>query len=118
MSKPVRVLEIPEAEQTPLVRGLVGLIEEQAEQLRQQEELIGQLKDEIAVLKGEKKRPRFKPRGMEEKAGKDEDERGAGDKKRAGSEKRAKTALLEIHEEKTIAPEAIPAGSRFKGYQD
>ena len=50
MSKPVRVPEIPEAEQTPLVRGLVGIIEEQAEQLRQQEELIGQLKDEIAVL--------------------------------------------------------------------
>ena len=50
MLKPVRVLEIPEAEQTPLVRGLVGIIEEQAEQLRQQEELIGQLKDEIAVL--------------------------------------------------------------------
>jgi hypothetical protein len=41
-------------------RGLVGIIEEQVEQLRQQEELIGQLKDEIAVLKGEKRRPRFK----------------------------------------------------------
>jgi hypothetical protein len=34
MLKPVRVLEIPEAEQTLLVRGLVGIIEEQAEQLR------------------------------------------------------------------------------------
>jgi hypothetical protein len=43
MLKPVRVPEIPEAEQTPLVRGLMGIIEEQAEQLRQQEELIGQL---------------------------------------------------------------------------
>ena len=37
-------------------------------------ELIGQLKDEIAVLKGEKKRPRFKASGMEEKAGQDEEE--------------------------------------------
>src|SRR2546430_6261813 len=118
MLKPVRVLEIPEAEQTPLVRGLVGIIEEQAEQLRQQEELSGQLKDEIAVLKGEKKRPRFKASGMEEKAGQDEKESEAGDKKRAGSEKRSKTELVEIHEERVIAPEAIPAGSRFKGYED
>jgi hypothetical protein len=43
MLKPIRVPEIPEAEQNPKVRGLVGIIEEQAEQLRQQEELIGQL---------------------------------------------------------------------------
>src|SRR5919106_1476362 len=118
MLKPVRVPEIPEAEQTPLVRGLVGLIEEQAEQLRQQEELIGPLKDEIAVLKGEKKRPRFKASGMEEKAGQEEKESEAGAKKRAGSEKRSKTELVEIHEERVIAPEAIPAGSRFKGYED
>src|ERR671915_2140320 len=71
MSKPVRVPEIPEAEQTPLVRGLMGIIEEQAEQLRRQEELIGQLRDEVGVLKGEKQRPRFKASGMEEKAGQD-----------------------------------------------
>ena len=68
-------------------------------------ELIGQLKDEIAVLKGEKKRPRFKASGMEEKAGQEEKESEAGDKKRAGSEKRSKTQLLEIHEERVIAPE-------------
>src|ERR687891_196964 len=80
MLKPVRVPEIPEAEQTPLVRGLVGIIEEQA--------------------------------GQEEK------ESEAGAKKRAGSEKRSKTELLEVHEERVIAPEAIPAGSRFKGYED
>ncbi|MGH8605844.1 MAG: IS66 family transposase, partial [Gammaproteobacteria bacterium] len=93
MLEPIRVPEIPEAEQTPLVRGLVGIIEEQAKQLRQQEELIGQLKDEIAVLKGERKRPRFKASGMEEKAGQDEKESEAGEKKRAGSEKRLKTQL-------------------------
>jgi hypothetical protein len=113
MLKPIRVPAIPEAEQTPLVRGLVGIIEERAGQLRQQEEWIGQLKDEIAVLKGEKKRPRFKASGREEKAGQEESEAGA--KRRAGSEKRSKTELLENHEERVIAPEAIPAGSRLKG---
>lgn len=118
MLKPVRVPEIPEAEQTPLVGGLVGIIEEQAEQLRQQEELIGRLKDEITVLKGEKKRPRFKASGMEKEAGQEEKESEAGAKKRAGSEKRSKTELVEIHEERVIAPEAVPAGWRFKGYED
>jgi hypothetical protein len=108
MLKPVRVPEIPEAEQPPLVRGLVGIIEEQAEHLRQQEELSGHLKDEIAVLKGEKKRPRFKASGMEEKAGQDKENSEAGAKKRAGSEKRSKIELLEIHEERVIAPEAVP----------
>ena len=43
MLKPIRVSKVPEAEQSPLVRGLVGIIEKQAEQLRQQEELIRQL---------------------------------------------------------------------------
>jgi hypothetical protein len=118
MSKPPRVPEIAEDEQTPLVRGLLGIIEESVEKVRSQEELIGQLKDEIAVLKGEKTRPRFKPSGMEEKAGKEEEQSEAGDKRRPGSEKRSKTKLLEIHEEKPIAPAAIPAGSRFKGYED
>src|SRR5439155_26343559 len=108
MLKPVRVLEIPEAEQTPLVRGLVGIIEEQAEQLRQQEELIGQLKHEIAVLKGAKNRPRVKASGTEEKGREDDKESEVGEKKRAGSEKRSKTELREIHGGRVIAPEATP----------
>ena len=78
MLKPVRVLEIPEAEQTPLVRGLVGIIEEQAEQLRQQEELIGQLRDEIAVLKGEKTPAIQSQRDGGESGPRREGERGGG----------------------------------------
>lgn len=70
------------------------------------------------MLKGEKKRPRFKPSGMEEKAGQEEEKSEPVDKRRPGSEKRSKTRMLEIHEEKKIAPEGIPLGSRFKGYQD
>jgi hypothetical protein len=88
-----------------------------AEKIRQQEELIGQLKGEITVLKGEKQRLKFKPSGMEEKAGQEEAESESAEKKRLGSEKRYKIEGLEIHEERTIAPEAIPEGSRFKGYQ-
>ncbi len=81
------------------------MIEALVQEVQRQEEQIGQLKDEIAVLKGEKKRPRFKPSKLDEKAG-EEDPKGDDSKptKRPGSEKRAKTAELNIHEERTIAP--------------
>ena len=56
---------------------------------------------------------------LDEKAGA-EDPKGDDSKatKRPGAEKHAKTAELIIHEARTMAPETIPAGSRFKGYQD
>ena len=63
MFKPIPIPTISEAERTPLVQNLAGIIEDLTERVRQQEEQIGQLKDEIAVLKGQKKRPRFNPVG-------------------------------------------------------
>jgi len=117
MTKRFQLPPIPESERTPLIQALLAIIEALAQEVQRQEEQIGQLKDEIAVLKGE--RPRFKPSQLDEKAGEDnlkgDDSKPA---KRPGSEKRAKTAELPIHEERPVAPERIPAGSRFKGYQD
>ena len=120
MAKEIKLPDIPEAEQTPLVKGLLGIIEQLAERVRCQEEEIGRLKDEIAVLKGEKKRPRFKPSKLDQEAGKDtRGKEKAGKGKRPGSRKKPKTAQLKIHEEKVIPPrESIPDGSRFKGYRD
>jgi FtsZ-binding cell division protein ZapB len=117
MSKQVQLPDIPEAAQTPLVKELLGIIAQLAEKVRQHEETITQLQDEIAVLKGEKKRPQFKPSQLDKKTGQDEEASGEG--KRPGSAKRSKTAVLEIHEERVIPPtEPVPAGSRFKGYHD
>src|SRR6266702_846690 len=96
---------IPEAERTPLVTMLLGLIEALAER----------------VLKGEKKRPRFKPSKMDEETDKGQsDAEGAEeDPRRPGSDKRSKTAELVIHDEQVIQPSRrIPKGSRFKGYRD
>ena len=96
--------------------------------LREREECIQQLEDEIARLKGEKGKPKIKPSRLEAKekalteqpnsqdnpSSEDKEE-----KKRPGSEKRRKTAQLTIHETKVIPPaEEIPPGSEFKGYQD
>ncbi len=81
------------------------------------EEEVGQLKDEIAVLKGERKRPTFKSSRMDEQAGEGQ-ENPKEEGRRPGSQKRSKTEHLQIHEERIIVPEVVPMGSRFKGYQD
>ena len=60
MGKEIKLPDIPEEQQTPVVKVLLGIIDELAERVPRQEEEIGLLKDEIAVLKGEKKRPTFK----------------------------------------------------------
>src|SRR6266481_1645691 len=112
---------IPEAERTPLVTLLLGLIEDLAERVQKQDEEIAQLKDEVRVLKGQKKRPQFKPSQMDEQTDKDQSEGKAAeeDPRRPGSDKRSKKAELVIHDEKIIKPKArIPRGSRFKGYRD
>ena len=126
MRIPNQLPDIPEAERTPLVEYLLGLVEALAEANQRQAERIQQLHDEIAILKGEKARPKFKPSGMVEGADPDADGgKDAGDEsdeekpRRPGSSKRAKTQALEIHEKCLIAPqEPVPEGSRFKGYRD
>jgi hypothetical protein len=112
---------IPEAERTPLVTLLLGLIEDLAERVQKQDEEIALLKDEVRVLKGQKKRPQFKPSKMDERT---DPQQSAGeaaeeDPRRPGSDKRSKKAELVIHDEKIIRPQRrIPKGSRFKGYRD
>jgi hypothetical protein len=121
MPKPIELPDIPDAERTPLVDALVGLIETLAETIQRQAETIQQLRDEIAVLKGEKGKPTFRPSGMEDQSDPDKKKPGAGEStgKRAGSSKRSKTPDVPIHEECVIPPTgAPPSGSRFKGYRD
>ena len=72
MTKRFKLPPIPDSERTPLVRGFLDIIEALAQEVQRQEERIGQLEDEIAILKGEKKRPRFRPSQLDEKAGKED----------------------------------------------
>jgi hypothetical protein len=115
MSKPtIKLPEIPEAEQTPLVQALLRLIVEQQER-------IEELEAEVKRLKEPKGKPKLKPSLMDaetDKAGE-----GGTEKKPKPGPKRAKTGELEVHEEQKIVPEGLPVdarekGWRFKGYDD
>ncbi len=109
--------EVPEGERTALVERLLKLCHEQQERLLLQSEQIQQLKDEIAVLKGEKPRPQIKPSILHKDLPKGLGQ--AGEKKRKrGKPSRKKTQELEIHEECILQPEAIPPGAIFKGYEE
>jgi hypothetical protein len=112
--------KIPEKERTPLVNKILETCSFQKEQLALKNEIIQALKDEIARLKGEKPKPDIKPSNLEKGSGNNNgsSNNDKKSKKRPGSKKRKKNRHLKIHDTISIAPENIPEGSRFKGYDD
>jgi hypothetical protein len=114
---------LPLKAQTQVVR-LHAFTEALIESHSRMQEALGRHVDEIAVLKGENKRPQFKPCRMNEDAGKvtpaaSDADADANTAKRPGSAKISKMGDLTIDHTCVIAPtEAIPPGSRFKGYRD
>jgi len=85
---------IHEEQQTPHVKALLGLLEQYSERIVLLEQTVSGLKDEINILKGEKRRPGFKPSGMDKSA--DKQARDTKNKnKRLGSNKskRSKTSV-------------------------
>jgi len=100
------VSDLPPDQVTPLVVMLLEIIHLQQEQIQQ-------LRDEVARQKGEKPRPKIRPSTLEKPA------RGAGKRKRPKTRhKRRKTRDLMIHETVRVPPAELPAGSRFKGYEE
>lgn len=104
------------------VNDLQAFSEALVEEANRLQEENAHLKDEVAILKGEKKRPVFKPSRMNEEAGQAADSKTptqGQESKRAGSHKKSKTVQLKIDCDCIIEPtEPVPPGSRFKGYRD
>lgn len=76
------------------------------------QQAIAEMRAEVATLKGVKGRPKLKPSGMENATG----PKPTGKEGLRGARGR-KTDRLTIDEDRIVAA-AVPAGSRFKGYQD
>lgn len=109
MRLPIDVSKIPEKDRTnPTILLLLEIIQKQAE-------LIQELKDEIARLKGQNARPKIRPSRLESNKKVTGKPKG---KKGFGSRKKKKTATLQIHDTIAIEPEKIPDGAVFKGYND
>src|SRR5580658_7939836 len=111
---PILLPDIPDSECTPLVRQLLEIIYLQQERILQLEEIVKQLKDEIARLKGLKARPQIAPSTLETPPRPPRDPNA----KRPGSAKRSKTAELTITTKKVIRLVDKPLGCIFKGFED
>ena len=110
-------LELPDIsadERTPLVETLLTLVRVQQDRIQQLEATVQQLRDELALLNGQKPRPDIKPSLLEARPPKAARPEGS---KRPGSAKRPKTAQLHIHQEVPLHPQSLPLGATFRGYE-
>lgn len=131
MSDLKQLPSIADADRNALVAQLLGQIEHLLEENRRQSEIIQQMRDEIAVLKGQKAKPKFKPSGMQTETetepdgdpdGREDEDSDSGDgdgtnrkPQRPGSSKRSKTQQLEIHETQGCADGADTGALALQG---
>jgi hypothetical protein len=108
--------EIPAEQRTPLVEALLAIIGAQQDRIRQLEETVQLLRDEIAVLKGQKPRPKISPSQLEKPPTPPPAVEGEPKKKRPGSDKQPKNAQLTITNEERVPFPNPPAGSVSNGY--
>jgi Transposase IS66 family len=115
-------MELPEIraeERTPLVEALLAIIQVLLDRNQQLEETVLQLRDEIAILKGQKPRPQIKPSLLEsdtppsQQSGSPKE----GSAKRPGSEKRPKNSQLTIHHRVPLLIDDLPPGAVLKSYE-
>ncbi len=100
-------------ERSPLVEALLAIIDAQQQRLQQLEDTVQQLRDEIAILKGQKPRPTIAPSRLQAPP---QPPRKPGDK-RPGSEKRAKNAERTITDQQCLDVPDAPPGSVHVAYE-
>ena len=99
--------EIPADERTPAVESLLALVRQLLDRVGQLEETNQRLRDEIAVLKGQKPKPQIRPSVLATTPKPPPID----GQKRPGSAKLSKTPTLKIDHEITLHPTCLPARS-------
>jgi hypothetical protein len=105
--------EIRPEERTPLVESLLALVHVVLDRVADLEATNRQLRDELAVAKGQQPRPPIRPSQVETPPPSPPE--GAPGQKRPGSAKRAKNQHLRISEEVYLALDTLPRGALFQG---
>lgn len=107
---------IPDEQRTPLLEHLLVIIDQLVQRVRELEKTNQEARDENAVLKGLKPKPKIAPSKLETPPA--PKPLGPGEK-RPGSDKRSKTIELTIHDRMPLhIPDAeLPAGAVFIGYE-
>ncbi len=106
---------ISAGERTPLVECLLAILDAQQQRIQQLEETVLQLRDEIAILKGQKPRPQIAPSTLETPPTKPPRPDG---EKRPRSAKRSKSAAFLTPIDVTVPFPNPPPGSVTHGYEE
>src|SRR5438270_12027284 len=112
-SMQVELPDIRPEERTPLVEALLAALRQVLDRVSELEATNQQLRDEIAVLKGQKPRPQLRPSILSGPAPTNAGIAAKG--RRRGHPTQRKTAQLTIHREVTLHPAALPEGATLKG---
>ena len=111
----VELPEIRPEERTPLVEALLAVLRQVLDHVGELEATNQQLRDEVAVLKGQKPRPQLRPSTLTLPAATGAGTSGPG--RRRGKPSQPKTSQLTIHREVPLHPAHLPEGAMFKGYE-
>jgi hypothetical protein len=112
-SMKIELPDIRPEERTPLVEALLGIVRQLADRVAELERINQELRDEIAVVKGQKKRPDIKPSMLNAPP----QTEGAAQGRRRGKPTRPKTAELTIHHTVELQLDLVPAGATLHGYE-
>src|SRR5438270_578334 len=111
----VELPDIRPEEQTPLVQTLLGLLRQVLDRVGELETANQELRDELAVLKGQKPRPQLRPSILTLPT---PPHAPTGDtSRRRGKPSQPRTSQLTIHREVPLHPPHLPEGATLKGYE-
>ena len=110
--------KIPLSEHSQTLKLVLEVCQSQQERIALREETVAQLKDEIAILKGEKPRPKLKPSTLNQDQQADDCPSRGEKSKDSGAGQGKQPKELEIHETQILPPEPLSEGAVFKGYED
>src|SRR4051794_21823786 len=110
----VTLPDIPPDQRTPLVEGLLDLVRQLLDRVAQLEQANQQLRDEIALLKGQKPRPQIRPSILEQGS---PTTTPTPKERRRGKPTRPRNAERTIHRAVPLHPPTLPEGARCKGVE-